>query len=51
MNAILTQSGLNKALLGKEKKPQDMKEETVGCLKITKRQGTKKQSSKLQTQG
>jgi len=28
MNAILTQSGLKKALLGREKKPQDMKEET-----------------------
>ena len=29
MNAILTQSGLKKALLGREKKPQDMKEETL----------------------
>ena len=28
MNAILTQSGLKKALLRREKKPQDMKEET-----------------------
>ena len=28
MNAILTQSGLKKALLGREKKHQDMKEET-----------------------
>ena len=28
MNAILTQSGLKKALLGRDKKPQDMKEET-----------------------
>jgi len=28
MNAILTQSGLKKVLLVKEKKPQDMKEET-----------------------
>ena len=28
MNAILTQSRLKKALLGREKKPQDMKEET-----------------------
>ena len=28
MNAILTQSGLKKALLGRKKKPQDMKEET-----------------------
>jgi len=28
MNAILTQSGLKKALLGREKKPQDMKEQT-----------------------
>jgi len=28
MNAILIQSGLKKALLGREKKPQDMKEET-----------------------
>ena len=28
INAILTQSGLKKALLGREKKPQDMKEET-----------------------
>ena len=28
MNAILTQSGLKKALLGREKKPQDMKEKT-----------------------
>ena len=28
MNAILTQSGLKEALLGREKKPQDMKEET-----------------------
>ena len=28
MNAILTQSGLKKALLRKEKEPQDMKEET-----------------------
>ena len=28
MNVILTQSGLKKALLGREKKPQDMKEET-----------------------
>jgi len=27
MNAILTQSVLKKALLGREKKPQDMKEE------------------------
>ena len=27
MNAILIQSGLKKALLGREKKPQDMKEE------------------------
>ena len=26
MNAILTQSGLKKALIGREKKPQDMKE-------------------------
>ena len=29
MNAILTQSGLKKAQLGREKKPQDMKEETL----------------------
>jgi len=28
MNVILTQSGVKKALLGREKKPQDMKEET-----------------------
>ena len=28
MNIILTQSGLKKALLGKKKKPQDMKEKT-----------------------
>ena len=28
MNAIFTQSGLKKALLGMEKKSQDMKEET-----------------------
>ena len=28
MNTIFTQNGLKKALLGKEKKPQDMKEET-----------------------
>ena len=28
MNAILTQSGLKKALLKREKKPQEMKEET-----------------------
>ena len=28
MNAILTQSGLKKAILGREKKPQEMKEET-----------------------
>jgi len=28
MNAILTQSGLKKELLWREKKPQDMKEET-----------------------
>jgi len=28
MNAILTQSRLKKSLLGREKKPQDMKEET-----------------------
>ena len=28
MNVILTQSGLKIALLGREKKPQDMKEET-----------------------
>ena len=28
MNAILTKSGLKKALLGREKKPQDMKKET-----------------------
>ena len=28
MNAILTHSGLKKALHGREKKPQDMKEET-----------------------
>jgi len=28
MNVILTQSGLKKVLLGREKKPQDMKEET-----------------------
>jgi len=28
MNTILTQSGLKKALLGREKKFQDMKEET-----------------------
>ena len=28
MNAILTQSGLKKALLGREEKSQDMKEET-----------------------
>ena len=28
MNAILIQNGLKKALLGREKKPQDMKEET-----------------------
>ena len=28
MNAILTQSGLKKTLLRREKKPQDMKEET-----------------------
>jgi len=28
MNIILTQSELKKALLGREKKPQDMKEET-----------------------
>ena len=28
MNAILTQSWLKKALLGREKKPQDMKKET-----------------------
>jgi len=28
MNAILTQSGLKKALLGKEKKPENMKEKT-----------------------
>ena len=28
MNAILTQSGLKKALLGREKKPQYMKKET-----------------------
>ena len=28
MNAILTQSGLKKELLGREKKPQDMKKET-----------------------
>ena len=28
LNAILTQSGLKKTLLRREKKPQDMKEET-----------------------
>ena len=28
MHAILTQSGLKKVLLGREKKPQDMKEKT-----------------------
>jgi len=28
MNVIFTQSGLKKALLEREKKPQDMKEET-----------------------
>ena len=28
MNTILTKSGLKKALLGKEKKPENMKEET-----------------------
>ena len=28
MNVILTQNGLKKALLGREKKSQDMKEET-----------------------
>ena len=28
MNAILTKSGLKKALLGRKKKPQDMKKET-----------------------
>ena len=28
MNATLTQSGLKKALLEREKKPQDLKEET-----------------------
>jgi len=28
INAILTQSGLKKALLVREKKPQDMKKET-----------------------
>ena len=28
MNVILTQSGLKKALLGREKKPQDVKKET-----------------------
>ena len=28
MNAILTQSELKKALLGRDKKPQDMKKET-----------------------
>ena len=39
MNAILTQSGLKKALLGREKKSQDMKEKTwqefVDTLKKT----------------
>jgi len=29
MNAILTQSGLKKALLEREKKPQDMKEKNI----------------------
>jgi len=28
MNVLLTQSGLKKELLGREKKPQDMKKET-----------------------
>ena len=28
MNVVLTQSGLKKALLGREKKPQDMKKKT-----------------------
>ena len=32
MNANLTQSGLKKALLRREKKPQDMKEETLQQL-------------------
>ena len=29
MNSILTQSGLKKALLGKEKNPKNMEEETL----------------------
>jgi len=32
MNAFLTQSGLKKAQLGREKKPQDMKEKTWQVL-------------------
>ena len=33
MNVILTQSGLKKALLGRDKKPQDMKEKTWQKMK------------------